>query len=159
MTLTARWLRLDSPRVMQSRSAAAGDSVDRPLAGATILLVEDEPDLRELLSETLSHHGAKVCAAASAEEALSALDGIRADALVADIGLPGIDGIEMVRIVRQRSLDLGGAMPAIALTGYARPEDRDEVLDAGYHMHLTKPVDGTSLVTALSALLRRQSAR
>jgi CheY-like chemotaxis protein len=144
---------------MQGKSAAAGGGVDRPLAGATILLVEDEPDLRELLTETLAHSGAKVCAAASAEEALSALDGIHADAMVADIGLPGIDGIEMVRIVRQRSLELGGAMPAIALTGYARAEDRDEVLDAGYHVHLTKPVDAASLVTALTGLLKRQSAR
>src|SRR5579859_3469732 len=144
---------------MHGRSAAAGGSLGRPLAGVTILLVEDEPDLRELLTETLVHHGAKVCAAASAEEALHALDGIRADALVADIGLPGIDGVELVRILRARSLELGGAMPAVALTGYARPEDRDEVLDAGYHVHLTKPVDGSSLVAALNGLLRRQSAR
>ncbi len=137
---------------MHGRSAAGG-SVDGLLAGTTILVVEDEPDLRELLAETFAHHGAHVCAAGTAEEALLALDGVKADVLVADIGLPGIDGIELIRLLRARAPHRGGSLPAVALTGYARPEDRNEVLEAGYQLHVTKPFDGARLVAAVVSLI------
>jgi CheY-like chemotaxis protein len=139
---------------MYGRSAAAGGLINGPLAGRTILLVEDEPDLRDLLAETLTHHGANVCASATAEDALAALDGIAADALVADIGLPGIDGLELVRLLRARGERRGGKMPAVALTGYTRSEDRDEAIDAGFQRHLTKPIDGAQLVATLADLIR-----
>jgi hypothetical protein len=125
--------------------------MDGRLRGVSILLVEDEADLRELLAETLAHHGADVRTASNAEEALQLLEQGGLDALVADIGLPGIDGLELVRLVRKR----GDELPAVALTGYARPSDRAQVLSAGFQEHVTKPVDGARLVSAISGVLTR----
>jgi CheY-like chemotaxis protein len=133
--------------------ATAASGGDHVLRGRTILLVEDEADLRELLCDTLTHHGARVCEAATAHDALAALDGIQADVLVSDIGLPDCDGIDFIRRLRSRGADGNGTIPAVALTGYAREEDKTRVLDAGYQMHVSKPIDLGQLVNVIVKLL------
>jgi CheY-like chemotaxis protein len=126
---------------------ALGGGDEKLLAGLTILVVEDEDDLRELLQVSLSHHGADVRTAATAEHALLLdLDGIHV--LVADIGLPGIDGFDLLQRLRRRNPSL----PAVALTGFARDEDRAQALRAGYQLHVSKPIDGAALVEAIASL-------
>jgi CheY-like chemotaxis protein len=133
--------------------ACAGGEGERLLENRTILIVEDEDDLRELLADTFALHGARVCSAANAEDALAALDGVRADALISDIGLQGTDGLALIAKVRERDLERGGAVPAVALTGHTRDEDRERVLDAGYQLHVGKPIDLGQLVLAVARLL------
>jgi DNA-binding response OmpR family regulator len=126
-----------------------GDGGDGALTGVKVLVVEDEFELRELLAETLNDHGAETRTAATAEEAL-ALDELgEMQALVADIGLPGMDGLELLRALRRT----GSEMPAVALTGFA--EQRRVVLEAGYQVYVTKPVNRAGLVAAVVAALGR----
>jgi PAS domain S-box-containing protein len=134
------------------RSAAAG--ADMQLHGVGILVVEDDPDGREIIREILRAQGAEVTTAASGEEALELLAGKVPDLLVSDIGLGGIDGFGLMR--RIRALD-GPArtIPAIALTAYARAEDRATALAAGFQVHLTKPIEPRELQRAVAQLLDR----
>lgn len=119
-----------------------------------VLLVDDEPDARELLSAVLSQCGAKVTAVASVEEALGALNRQKFDALVSDIGMAGEDGYALIRKVRELPAERGGNLPAVALTAYAREEDRVTSLLAGYQMHLTKPVEPNELVAVVASFAR-----
>jgi signal transduction histidine kinase/ActR/RegA family two-component response regulator len=121
------------------------------LDGLRILLVEDNADNREFLSVLLERAGAIVTAAASVEDAFQALDASHADALVSDIGLPGDDGYALIARLRQREAQLGGFLPAVALTGYTRPEDRAHVLAAGFQAHVPKPVEPADLTAAIIA--------
>jgi CheY-like chemotaxis protein len=89
---------------------------------------------------------------ASAKEALQWLDGQQADVLVTDIGLPGEDGYALVRQIRQREAAHGGFLPAIALTGFARAEDRTRILAAGFQGHVSKPLDPAELAAAIAAV-------
>jgi PAS domain S-box-containing protein len=126
------------------------------LRGVRVLVVDDEHDMRELLERVLAEHGAAVTAAASAEEALSLLSQRAIDVLVSDISMPGMDGYGFVQKVRS-----GGArdVPAVALTGFARAQDRERALSAGYLAHLTKPIDPAELVTAVARLSGRGAGR
>jgi PAS domain S-box-containing protein len=112
----------------------------RRLAGIRVLIVDDDPDARDLLAATLETAGAETRAAASVPEALTALAGSRPDVIVADIGLPGADGYALVRQLRAWPAERGGTIPAVALTAYARDEDRTRSLAAGFQSHLAKPV-------------------
>jgi signal transduction histidine kinase len=155
----------------QSARAARGDS-DRPspppatptqrlptgkLAGLRILAVDDEEDTRELLVVVLEQQGATVDAAASCSEALALLERSSPDVLVSDIGLPGADGYELIRTLRARE-GAGTRLPAIALTAYARREDRRLALEAGFQAHVAKPVDPVELVNAVHEWAKRERA-
>ncbi|HSU68164.1 MAG TPA: CHASE domain-containing protein [Tepidisphaeraceae bacterium] len=126
----------------------------RKLQGVRVLVVDDEPDAREIVSHVLRREGADVRAAASAAEALGAIDESNPDVLVSDIAMPGQDGYELIRQLRSRDSAHGGKLPAIALTAFARGEDRDKALRAGYQTHLAKPVEPGVLSDAIAALTR-----
>jgi len=127
--------------------------VDDELQGVSILLVDDEADSREVVGVQLQESGATVTTAESAAAAFELIQREQFDVLVADIGMPGEDGYSLIR--RVRALPLSAAsVPAAALTALARKEDRQQALQAGFQMHLTKPVDSRTLVAAVATLHR-----
>ncbi len=132
------------------------------LDGIRVMIVEDERDAREVLVAMLEHRGAVVLAASSAAEAVNVLahatNGSLPDVLVSDIGMPGEDGFDLITRVRAMKPEQGGGIPAIALTAYARAEDRARVLAAGFQRHVAKPVEPSLLATTV-ANLARQSAK
>jgi PAS domain S-box-containing protein len=125
------------------------------LDGLHLLLVEDDADSREALAVVLGQYGAKVTAVGSAAEALATISQSRPDVLVSDIGMPGEDGYSLLRTLRALPPEQGGAIPAIALTGYARPADRARVLAVGFQSHVAKPVEPADLVSVIARLAGR----
>jgi len=125
------------------------------LDGLKILAVDDEEDTRELLRSVFEHCGAKVTTAASAAEALTLLEETRPDVLISDIGMPEEDGYELIVKVRALPVERGGKTPAVALTAYARAEDRLRALRTGYQMHVPKPVELAELVAIVARLAER----
>jgi CheY-like chemotaxis protein len=121
-----------------------------------VLLVDDEPEARHLIGLILMSYEAEVRDCASAAEALQALDEWRPDALVSDIGMVGEDGYELMRKIRAREPERGGLIPALALTAYARAEDAQRALEAGYQAHVAKPVEPDKLATAVASLVGRR---
>jgi CheY-like chemotaxis protein len=134
----------------------ANDATDR-IDGLTVLVVDDEPDTRELLRQGLEYCGATVRVAASAAEALSALGNEVPDVLISDIGMPGVDGYDLIRQIRTLQTEQGRRVAAIALTAYTRVEDRLQALRAGYDMHVPKPVELTELCAVAASLTRWKS--
>jgi signal transduction histidine kinase/ActR/RegA family two-component response regulator len=122
------------------------------LDGLRILVVDDDPDGRTLTSVVLTQAGASVKAVASVREALQMLEVERPDAMVSDIGLPDADGYGLIRQIRQYEAEHGGFLPAVALTGYARAEDRARVLAAGFQAHVRKPVEPVELTAAIATI-------
>lgn len=131
---------------------APGPELLGALHGVRILVVDDESDARELLEEMLSRCHATVWGASSAEEALRLIEERRPDMLVSDVGMPGQDGYQLIQKVRALPADQGGRMPAVALTAYARVEDRMKALVAGFNMHVPKPVEPAELLAVLTNL-------
>ncbi len=125
------------------------------LTGLRVLLVEDEADSREMLRMLLEDCGAHVQAVGSANEAFTRLRQWRPELLLSDIGLPGENGYELVRRIRALPPAEGGLVPAIALTAYARPEDRQRALQAGFDMHVPKPVEAEELLAVIAAAVER----
>jgi PAS domain S-box-containing protein len=125
------------------------------LAGKRLLVVDDEPDARELVKKVLEDCRAEVKVAASTDEALGYLRRERFDVLVSDIGMPEKDGHELIRELRGFAVEQNGEIPAMALTAYARPEDRVKALRAGFQMHIAKPIDPAELVAIVASLARR----
>jgi PAS domain S-box-containing protein len=124
------------------------------LSGLRVLVVDDETDARELFATLIREYGAEVATAPSVQEALATLRSFRPDVLVSDIAMPDQDGYDLMR--QLRALDADGelrTLPAIALTAYARQEDRRRALAAGFQLHVAKPVDPRELVQAISRLL------
>ena len=117
-----------------------------------ILVVDDSADGRALTSLVLAQAGASVTAVASVGEALQSIDMEGPDALVSDIGLPDEDGYALIRQIRQHEAEHGGFLPAIALTGCTRAEDRARILAAGFQAHVPKPVDPVELVAAIATV-------
>src|SRR5687768_154821 len=134
----------------------AHESTDR-LDGLIILIVDDEPDTRELLRQGLEYCGATVRVAESAAEALKALANEVPDILISDIGMPNVDGYDLIRQVRTLQTEEGRRVAAIALTAYTRVEDRLHALRAGYDMHVPKPVELTELCAVSASLTRRKT--
>jgi len=134
---------------------ARGRLEDGVLKGVRVLYVDDDPDARELGERILGDRAAAVTVAKSAHEALEFLRRDRPDVLVCDIGLPEMDGYELIRRVRQMEPGDGGATPAAALTAFARPEDRRRALIAGYQSHVAKPVVPEDLVAVVATLAGR----
>ena len=132
------------------------DSSDR-IDGLRILVVDDEPDTRELLRQGLEYCGATVRVAGSAAEALRELDTNVPDILISDIGMPGVDGYDLIKKVRSLQIESGRRVAAIALTAYTRVEDRLQALRAGYDMHVPKPVELTELCAVAHSLTRRNT--
>ncbi|HEX5965936.1 MAG TPA: ATP-binding protein [Pyrinomonadaceae bacterium] len=133
----------------------ANESTDR-IDGLRILVVDDEPDTRELLRQGLEYCGATVRVAGSAAEALDALASQVPDILISDIGMPGVDGYDLIRRVRSLQTESGERVAAIALTAYTRVEDRLQALRSGYDMHVPKPVELTELCAVAASLTRRK---
>jgi signal transduction histidine kinase/CheY-like chemotaxis protein len=125
---------------------------DFKMDGTTVLIVDDEADSCELLAALLERHGARVIQCDSAESALGVLTDIEANLLVADIAMPDIDGYELIRRVRRSN----AALPAIAVSAYARPEDRRRALAAGYDGYCSKPVEAPQLLRAVRQVMQIQ---
>jgi CheY-like chemotaxis protein/anti-sigma regulatory factor (Ser/Thr protein kinase) len=125
-----------------------------PLEGVRVLLIEDEPDTRELLSLTLEASGAEVAAVDSAQAALNSLERVIPDVLLSDIGLPVESGYELIRKVRALT-SAARDVPAVALTAFATDKDRQLALSAGFQTHLAKPVDPGVLVETIKRLANR----
>ncbi len=128
------------------------------LEGLRVLVLEDEPDARELVERVLQERGATTLAFASAPEALDACTTEALDVIVSDIGLPGVDGYEFIRRLRSQEGQRGRNTPAAALTAFARSEDRRRALLAGFQTHLAKPVDPLELVVVVAALAGRTTS-
>ena len=122
------------------------------LAGYSVLIVDDEEDARELIGRILKDRGATVRTAPSGEEAMSLLEAERPDILVSDIGMPGMDGYTLIRSIREKWPDTVRELPAIALTAFARSEDRTRALLAGFQSHIAKPVEAAELVATVASL-------
>ena len=124
-----------------------------PLQGFKLLLVDDDPDARELLGMILQEAGAQVATAGSADEALEAFKRLRPDVLVSDIGMPGGDGYSLIRRVRLLEGECETRVPAVALTAFARAEDRTEALGRGFQAHLPKPIEPVELTALIARLV------
>jgi PAS domain S-box-containing protein len=128
------------------------------LDGLRVLVVEDEPDSRELIEMVLKKRGARVVSVSSAVEALAEMERRQFDVLVSDIGMPVMDGYALISRIRQLSEERGGRIPAAALTAYAGIEDREHALSAGYQIHLPKPVEPAELTAVVANLAGRYTA-
>lgn len=130
----------------------AGAVGDVALNGLKILVVDDELDSREVVRNILELSGATTFAADCAESGFELLCKERPDILLSDIGMPQVDGYQFIRRVRGLSSELGGETPAIALTAFAREEDKQRALKSGYNLHLTKPVEPAFLISAIAKM-------
>ena len=145
-------------------SSDNGDHIQTPpspqflastLTNVRILVVDDDTDNREFLDIALTTDGADVIAAACVDEALKAFKSFKPNVIVSDIGMPEQDGYALIRQIRMLEPCLGGNTPAIALSGYTRDSDRNKALDAGFDLHLSKPVDPMKLVEAIADLCKK----
>jgi CheY-like chemotaxis protein len=125
------------------------------LNGLRVLVVDDEADARELLTTLLGQYGAEVIAVATASEALETLQRLKPNVLVSDIGMPGEDGYALIRKVRLLDAEQGRQIPAVALTAYARAEDRINALGAGFQLHIAKPINPEELAAVVANLAGR----
>jgi len=143
------------PRALSTASVSnvvsAGDG-DSRLTGLRVLLVEDEPDARDLLSFTLRVSGAEVQAVESAKQALIDLQSFKPHVLLSDIGLPTESGYELIEKVRALPT-AASQVPAVALTAFATEKDRQRALASGFQMHLAKPVEPSALIQAIDQLV------
>lgn len=128
------------------------------LTGMRILIVDDEPDARDLLHRIFEACDAVIATASSSDEALGLMESFRPDVLISDIGMPDEDGYALIRRVRSLGAESGGDVPAIALTAFARPEDLKRAITAGYHVHIAKPVEPNSLITTVASITGRLPA-
>jgi CheY-like chemotaxis protein len=145
----------DLPRVHPAGQKGTEGSCPPELSGLRILLVDDEMDSRDLLNFVLESCQAEVSIAGSAAEALELIKREKFDVLVSDVGMPEEDGYSLVRKIRALSDEQGGNIPAIALTAYARAEDRVQALLSGFQMHIAKPVESVELIAAVANLAGR----
>lgn len=156
-TFTVRLPLLQDNRSSRGSREATGEIsspvASTPLAGLTVLVVDDEADTRNFLSFMFEDYGAIATAVASVDEALAVFEQTKPDILISDIGLSQQDGYTLIRKLRSLEPEKGGRIPAIALTAYTREEDRLEALSAGFQQHLSKPIDPTKLITVVASLL------
>ena len=172
ITLPRRHLELipsPSPAVT-SREVRVEDAIPRDqhlsLEGLSVLVVDDQEEARVVLTHALSEYGAQVTTASSGAEALAILsrplDGRRPDALILDIAMPGEDGYDVLKKMRALEVEQGAVVnqiPAIALTAHARVEDRVRALNAGFQMHVAKPVEPTELAVVILSLIKRSDIK
>ena len=129
--------------------------VANELAHISVLVVDDQEDARDLVARVLQDAGAAVAVAASADAALEAISRRCPDILISDIGMPDVDGLELLRRVRSLHPECGGNIPAIALTAFTRSEDRTRALRAGFSVHVSKPVDPSELIATVVSVAGR----
>jgi CheY-like chemotaxis protein len=148
---------------LQVRSASTEDLTTEAkdpgegLSGVHILLVEDEAGARETTRRLLQEYGARVVAVESAAAAHDAIAIQWPDVIISDIGLPGVDGYQLLKSIRAQAVGNGSRVPALALTAFARSEDRQLALSAGFDEHLAKPVDPDRLLSTVARLARKGS--
>jgi CheY-like chemotaxis protein len=142
-------VRLPAAELQEWTGASARDF---SLAGAHVLVVEDQADGRELVARIIAERGGRVSTAVSADDAIRRFSQDTPDLVISDIAMPGMDGYEL--LTRLRALEEGRRVPAIALTPFARAEDRTRSLLAGYQGHVPKPVDPTELLATVTSLLQ-----
>jgi PAS domain S-box-containing protein len=133
----------------------ASDLQSSDLTGIKVLLVDDQEDSRNVIRRVLADCEAQVVTASTAAEALALVERDRPDVLVSDIGMPDVDGYELLRRVRALGHARGGGLPAIALTAFARSEDRTRALRAGFLVHVSKPVEPSELVATVASVVGR----
>jgi CheY-like chemotaxis protein len=146
-----------SPAFIDNVKSETGNSMNNEgkLKNLWILIVDDEADARDMVSFMLQINGARVTTARSAVEALEVLKGISdfqptPDVIISDIGMPNEDGYALIQKIRALPAEQGSKIPAIALTAFNRPEDKRNALDAGFQLHLGKPIEPEQLVSAIS---------
>ncbi len=147
VTLPLMKIHLDNQQIVSQPD----DSPD--LNGVKVLLVDDERDTRELIAFILEQSGAVVTQAASAIEALQIMPKFQPNLLLSDIGMPEVDGYMLMRQIRAMLPEMGGTIPAIALTAYAAEADYQQAIAAGFEQHITKPVEPAKLVQAIANLI------
>ncbi len=140
--------------LVPSRSDIAAQT---DLSGLRVLVVDDEPDTLDLLKRVLGDSRAEVAAAPSVEAALATLDGFEPHVLISDVSMPGRDGYELIKAIR--STTGPDQLPAAALTAYTRPDDADRAREAGFQVHLSKPVEPEQLVKVVARLAGRLAGR
>jgi signal transduction histidine kinase len=138
-----------------TESAAGGMVTHAMLTGLRLLVVDDDPGARELISGMLEGFGAQVRVAEGGQAALTMLVAERPDVLIADLGMPEMDGYALIGQVRALEPDFGGLTPAVAVTAYASPQDRLRALQAGYQNHVAKPVEAEELAIVIASLAGR----
>jgi signal transduction histidine kinase/CheY-like chemotaxis protein len=149
-----------SPEILHAEPRHDGDDdVDASLIGVRVLVVEDEPDARELAVMALEHRGAEVTAVPSSSAGVSAILSSSPWALphvlVSDIGMPEENGYDFIKRVRALDPNQGGRIPAVSVTAYTTPKEIDRAFAAGYQLHVPKPMDPSALVKAVAKLVRR----
>jgi PAS domain S-box-containing protein len=155
VALPVSHVRADDNRRRPSASVDPLDAIELPrLDNVRVLVVDDEADGRALIARILADRGAHATCASSAAEALECFARTKFDVVLSDIGMPSMDGYELMRQIRGReSLSNDERIAAIAITAYARPEDRQRSLLAGYQMHMAKPIEMRELIAAIASLL------
>ncbi|MBX3192042.1 MAG: response regulator [Labilithrix sp.] len=151
------------PEEARTRSTAprpfAPASAPSPLANVHVLILDDEEDMRDLIAMILEHAGAKVTRAATVDAAVRALAADCPDVAVSDLAMPGEDGYAFVKRVRGSELESLRVLPLVAMTAYARAEDRHRVLEAGFQRHVAKPIEPNELVEALAEIAKGFTGR
>lgn len=142
-------------RAIQPASSRMLVHTSHPLRGVNVLVVDDEKDTLEFVTFLLEEAGATVTSTSSAQTALVALEQIKPDVLISDIGMPNEDGYFLLNQIRLLAAEQGGTIPAIALTAYAREEDSHRALSTGFQKHLAKPIEPDHLITAVVELVQR----
>jgi CheY-like chemotaxis protein len=145
---------VELPTSSASQSAPLVPAIPGRLHGLKVLVVEDEADARDLMEVILRTAGAQVVSVGSVTEALAAFDDARPTLLVSDIGMPDGDGYGLLRRIRERGIDV----PAIAVTAYGRPEDREQARRAGFQLHVPKPIDPARFVDAVRGIVQTSPA-
>jgi signal transduction histidine kinase len=138
--------------IATEKNGSATDGLKR-LDNVRVLVVEDEADTRDVLRTILQQCGSQVRTAHSAAEAMRVLSTWKPDVLVSDVGMPGEDGYALIARVRALSNEEGGAVPAVALTAYAKEEDRERAIRAGFQIHVAKPVEPRGLASVVADLV------
>lgn|GEM_PF-1585125 len=136
------------------KTTAPSTSLDR-LVGARVLVVDDEPDARDVVAAALMQQGAEVRACSSAAEGLKEVFAWKPTVILCDIGMPQADGYDFIRKVREWEIHVGGHIPAIAVTAFAREEDRLKAIASGYQAHFPKPIETTHLVAVVASLAEK----
>jgi CheY-like chemotaxis protein len=150
-----------SPKVLEER-AAEGDGngiqpeLSRTLEGLRILVVDDEADARDVMSAMLTSCGGEVKCCESTAEALQAFREWKPDLLVSDIGMPVEDGYMLIKKLRKLRLKAARQIPAIALTAYATKEDKARALEAGFQVHIPKPIEPATLIRSIATVMGRK---
>jgi PAS domain S-box-containing protein len=157
LPLAAHWDRRVDDNPESVRGGLGGPLAELNLQGLKVLVVDDEPDARELVRQLLTDSHAEVHTAASAAEGLALLQRERPDLLLSDIGMPERDGYQFIRDVRRLSPHEGGRTPAIAVTAFARSDDRTRAMLAGYQVHLSKPIEPYELLATVASLAGRMA--